>query len=110
MPLPAVDDAPLQGPLAFSPGVLVPPVPVPFDPALLVPVPIPVVPGVVVPLGEVVPDAPPVALVPPVAEPVLADPPAAPPPAPAANAKLLVKAKVAASITIVSFIPYSCLE
>jgi hypothetical protein len=114
--LPAVDDAPLQGPFAFSPGVVVPVpvlfVPALFVPTLLVPVPKPVVPGVVVPVGEDMPDVPTVdepAVAPPL-EPVAppaAPPPAPPPPAPAAKAKLLETASVAASTTVAIFITSS---
>ena len=98
-----VDDAPLQGPLAFKPGV--------FGAPVVVPVPIPVVvpgvapetpPGAVVP-GEATPgDAP--ALAPEELPPAVPDaaPPAPPaPPPPAANAQLEDTAS-AAAITIVA--------
>ena len=98
-----MDEAPLQGPFAFNPGLarVAGSLPVAVPVALFVPVlfviPMPVVPGVV--LGEDMPAAPPVA---PPAEPVPAAPPAAPPPAPpppppAAKVSVLERASVAAS-------------
>jgi hypothetical protein len=112
--LPVVEDAPLQGPFVFNPGVALV--------AGSLPEPIPVVPGVVAPFGADTPDVPPteeppiepLPALPPV-DPLAAPPPAAPPPAPpapppAAKAKLLETANVAANITVAIFMTSSGLR
>ena len=108
-PPPVVDDAPLQGPLAFRPGVagvwpgvVVGPVAVPVAVPVVVPgVVLDAPPGAVTP-GEAAP-APAPAEAPPAAP--AAPPPAPPPPAPlpAANAQLVDMASAVAITIVVIF-------
>jgi hypothetical protein len=109
--LPVVDEAPLQGPLAFSPGLVL------VEGSRAVPVPMPVVPLDVVLPGDVLPgvDMPgdvglPVEGLP--TAPAPADPAAPPlappaPPAPAANAEPEDRANASASIVVVIFMTFS---